>query len=86
MTNHLRLNFDLVKFLARVDTNDTANHLGDHNHISQMRLDEIRLLIRLCLLLGLTQLLDQTHGLALQTSVEPTTGTGVNDITELIGG
>jgi hypothetical protein len=51
-----------------------------------MRLDEIRLLIGLCLLLSLAQLLDQTHRLALETAVEPTTGTGVDDIAELIGG
>jgi hypothetical protein len=51
-----------------------------------MRLDEIRLLIGLRLLLGLAQLLDQTHGLALETAVEPTTSTSVNDITELVGG
>ena len=86
MSHHLRLNFDLVELLARVDTNDTANHLRDHNHISQMSLDQIRLLIGLCLLLGLAQLLDQTHRLALETAVEPTAGTGMNDIAELFGG
>jgi hypothetical protein len=51
-----------------------------------MRLDEIWLLIGLRLLLGLAQLLDQTHGLALETAVEPTTGTSVDDIAELVGG
>lgn len=86
MSNHLRLNFDLVEFLARVDTNDATNHLRNNNHISKMRLDEIRLLIGLCFLLGLAQLLDQTHRLALEAAVEPTTGTSVDDIAELIGG
>jgi hypothetical protein len=86
VSNHFRLDFDLVELLARVDTNDATNHLRDHNHVSQMRLDEIRLLIGLRLLLGLAQLLDQTHGLALETAVEPTTSTSVNNIAELVGG
>jgi len=86
VSNHLGLDFHLVEFLARVDTDDATNHLGDHNHISQMRLDEIRLLIGLRLLLGLAQLLDQTHGLALETAVEPTTSTSVDDIAELVRG
>ena len=86
MSNHLGLDFDLVELLARVDTNDATNHLRDYDHVSQMRLDEIRLLIGFCLLLGLAQLLDQTHGLALETAVEPTAGTSVDDIAELVGG
>jgi hypothetical protein len=51
-----------------------------------MSLDEIWLLIGLGLLLALAELLDQAHRLALETTVEPTTGTSVDDITELIGG
>ena len=84
MSNHLRLNFDLVEFLSRVDANDATNHLRNHNHVSQMRLNEVGLLIGLGLLLRLTELLDQTHGLALETSVEPTAGACVDDITELV--
>jgi hypothetical protein len=49
-------------------------------------LDEIGLLVGLGLLLGLAELLDETHGLALQAAVETSAGTGVNDITELLGG
>lgn len=86
MTNHLGLDFDLVELLSRVDTNDAANHLRDHDHVSEVRLDEIRLLIGPSLLLRLTELLDQTHRLALETTVEPTAGTGVDDIAELVGG
>ena len=85
MTDHFRLNFNLVELLARVDANHTANHLRHDNHISQMRLDEIGLLIRLGLLLGLAKLLDQTHGFALQAAVEPTAGTSMYDVPELIG-
>lgn len=86
MTNHLRLDFDLVEFLSRVDTNDGTDHLWDDDHISQVSLDNVWLLIWLGLLLCLTELLDQTHWLALETAVEPTAGTGVDNITELIGG
>jgi hypothetical protein len=50
-----------------------------------MRLDEIRLLVRLGLLLRLAELLDQAHRLALQAAIEPTAGAGVHDIAELVG-
>jgi hypothetical protein len=51
-----------------------------------MSLDEVGLLIRLSLLLRFAELLDEAHGLALQTAVEPATGTGVDDIAQLVGG
>lgn len=86
VSNHLRFNFNLVELLSRVDADDTANHFWDHDHVSEMGLDEIRFLIRLGLLLCLAELLNQTHGLALETAVEPTTGTSVDDIAELIRG
>jgi hypothetical protein len=84
VSNHLRLDLDLVEFLSRIDTNDATNHLGDNDHVSQVSLDQIGLLVGLSLLLGLAQLLDQTHRLALETTVEPTAGTSVDNITELI--
>jgi hypothetical protein len=86
VSNHLWLNFNLVELLSRVDTNDATNHLGDNDHVSQMSLDEVGLLVGLSLLLSLAQLLDQTHRLALETTVEPTAGTSVDNITELVGG
>ena len=86
MSNHLRLDFNLVELLSGVDTDDGTNHLWDDNHVSQVCSDGIWLLIWLGLLLGLSELLDQTHGLALETAVEPTAGTGMNDIAELFGG
>lgn len=86
MSNHLRLNFNLVEFLSRVNTNNATNHLRDNDHVSQVCLDKVGLLVRLSLLLSLAQLLDQTHRLALETTVEPTAGARVDDITELVGG
>jgi hypothetical protein len=86
VSNHLRLNLNLVELLSRVDTNDATNHLRDNNHVSEMGLDEIGLLVGLGFLLRLSQLLDQTHGLALETAVETTASAGVDNITELVGG
>ena len=86
MANHLRLNLNLVEFLARVDTDDGSNHLRHDNHVTEVCLDEVGLLVGLGLLLGLAELLDETHRLALQAAVETTAGTGVNDITEFLGG
>jgi len=67
MSNHLWLDFHLIEFLARVNANNATNHLWNNNHIAKVCLDKIRLLIGLGLGLGLAQLLDQTHWLALQT-------------------
>jgi hypothetical protein len=86
VAHHLRLDLNRVEFLATVHTNHTANHLRDNNHITEVRLDSIWLLVRLGLLLGFAQLLDQTHGLALEAAVEPAAGAGVHDIAELFAG
>ena len=86
MTNHLRLDFDLVEFLARVDTDDGADHLRNDDHVPKVGFHSVGLLVGLGLLFGLAELLDETHGLALQATVEAAAGTGVNNITELLGG
>jgi hypothetical protein len=86
VSNHLRLDFNLVEFLSGVDTDNAANHLWDDNHVSEVGLDEVWLLVWLGLLLRLTELLDQTHRFTLETTVEATAGTGVDDIAELVRG
>lgn len=86
VTDHLGLDLDGVELLAGVDGDDGADHLGHDDHVTQVRLDGRRLLVRLRLLLGLAQLLDQTHGLAFQAAVEPAAGARVHDIAELFGG
>jgi hypothetical protein len=85
VADHLGLDLDLVELLAGVDTDNGADHLGDDNHVTEMGLDEVGLLVGLGLLLGLAQLLDEAHGLALQAAVDPTASTGMDDIAELIG-
>lgn len=84
MANHLRLDFDLVELLTGVDTDDGSDHLWDDDHVAEVGLDEVWLLVGLGLLLGLAELLDQAHGLALETAVESAAGAGVNDIAELL--
>lgn len=86
MADHLGLDLDLVELLAGVDTNDGADHLGDDDHVTEVSLDEVGLLVGLGLLLRLAELLDQTHGLALEATVEASAGTGVDDIAELLAG
>tara|TARA_R110002003_G_scaffold126_10_gene11524 strand:- start:31300 stop:31515 length:216 start_codon:yes stop_codon:yes gene_type:complete len=49
-----------------------------------MGLDEVGLLVGPSLLLGLAELLDETHGLALETAVESSTGTSMDEVTELL--
>ena len=85
MANHLRLDLDLVELLSGVNTDDAADHLGDNDHVTEVGLDEIGLLVGLGLLLSLAELLDQAHGLALETTVETSAGTGVDNIAELLG-
>jgi len=85
VTHHFRLDFDLVEFLAGVDTNDAANHFRHDDHVSQVCLDQVGLLIGLGVLLCLAQFLDQTHRAALQSTVESTTGAGMEDVEEFVG-
>lgn len=66
-----------VAHLAIVDTDNTSDHLGYNDHVAKMSFDYCGLLIRGCLLLCFTQLLDETHGAALETSSKPATCTGV---------
>jgi hypothetical protein len=49
-------------------------------------LDEVGLLVGLSLLLSLSELLDETHGAALQATVDPAAGTSVDNIAKLVRG
>lgn len=86
VANHLRLDLNLVELLAGVDADDAADHLGDDDHVTEVSLDKVGLLVGAGLLLRLAELLDQAHGLALETTVEPAAGTGVDDIAKLLRG
>ena len=67
-------------YLAVVDANHGADHLRHHNHVTHVRAHDGGLLVRLSLLLGLAQLLDEGHRLALQTTREAPAGTGVHQL------
>jgi hypothetical protein len=86
VTNHLRLDLDLVELLAGVDANDATDHLGNDDHVSEVSLDNIGLLVGLGLLLGLAELLDETHRTALQATVDATTLAGWEDASEVLAG
>lgn len=85
MTNHLRLDLDLVELLAGVDANDATDHLGNDDHVSEVSLDNLGLLVGLSLLLGLAELLDKTHGTALQATVDPSTLAGREQFRKRVG-
>lgn len=58
MADHLGLDFDLVELLSGVDTDDGADHLGDDNHVTEVGLDEVGLLVGLgllCVVLAMTR-------------------------------
>jgi hypothetical protein len=86
VANHLRSDINSVEDSSRVDTNLTSTHLWDDQHVTQVSLDDGWLLIGGCFLLGFSQLLDQTHGLSLETSGETSSGSGVYDLHEIFGG
>lgn len=85
VADHLGLDLDLVELLAAVDADDAANHLGHDDHVPKVSLDEVRLLVGLRVLLGLAQLLDQSHRAALEAPVESTAGSGMEDVDEFVG-
>jgi len=86
VANHLGLDFNLVKGLSLVDTDDAADHLGHDDHITQMSLDGVGLLVGKASLLALAQLLDQTHGLSLEAAGELAADAAREQLHKLISG
>jgi hypothetical protein len=83
VAGHLRLDFDLVENLTVIDTNDGTNHFRDNDHVTEMGLDNLGLLTSRGVLLGSTELLDETHRLTLKTTLESSTSTTVDELHEL---
>ena len=65
---------------THVNTTDGSNHLGDDDHVSQVSLDGSGLFVGSGLLLGLSELLNQSKGLPLETSLEPSPRSGVDEL------
>jgi len=63
----------------------SSDHLGDDDHVTEVGLDDGGLLEGGGVLLGLTELLDETHGLALETALETSAGAGVDEVHQLLG-
>lgn len=84
VSSHLGLDLDGGERLSVVNTTDGTDHLGDNDHVSQVGLDGGRLLVGGGLLLGLSELLDQSQRLSLETSLEPSPGSGVDEVNELL--
>jgi len=72
----------LTENLSVVDTNNGTDHLGNDNHVTKVSLDDFRLLTGGGGGLGLAELLHQTERLALESTLETTTGTSVNELGE----
>jgi len=68
--NHLRLYLYRVENLAIVYANNRANHLGDDNHVAQMRAYCLWLLTATSLFLRLAELFDQLHWLPCEAALE----------------
>lgn len=86
MANHLGLDLDLVELLAAVYTDNAADHLGDDNHVAEVGLDERGLLVGESGGLCGAELLDEAHGLALETAVHAAADARVHDIAQLLRG
>lgn len=85
VTNHLWLDFNSVENLTVVHTNNRADHFWHNNHVSQVGLDDGRLLIWLGSQLGGSQFVDQTHGLGSQSSGESSSNSGTAQLGEFFG-
>ena len=71
VADHVGLDLDLVEGLAVVDADHGADHLGEDDHVAQVRADRLGLLAGGAVLLGAAQLLDQGQVTALEAAREP---------------
>ena len=85
VTDHFTLDFDVLEGVTVVDGDDGSDHFGHDDHITEVSTNGRGLFTDLGELLGLTELLHEGHRLALKTAVEASAGTGVEELSELIG-
>lgn len=79
VADHLGLDLGVDKEATGVDADHGADHLGDDNHVTQVGLDGSGLLVGLALGLSLAEALDEAHGLALQSALELSARTRVDE-------
>ena len=66
-----------------MDTNDGADHLGDNNHVAEVSLNDLGLLADADVTLGGVQALEESHGLALHTTVgKATASASIHELDE----
>ena len=86
VTNHFGFDFNLIEGLSAVNTHIGTDHFGDDDHIPEVCLYYGRLLFNGGFHFGLSKTLDQGHGLSLETTLELATGTGSDQVNQLVRG
>lgn len=81
-----RVSTHLIEGLAVVDSDDGSDHFWDDDHVAQVGLDDCGLLHWGSLFLGLAQLLEKGHWLALQATGETPADTAVHQLAQLLVG
>lgn len=85
MSHHTtHLDFHLVENFAVVNTNHTADHFWNNDHVSEVGLDDLWLLHGGSLLLCLTEALHKLKGFSLQTTVEASASTAMKQLGQLL--
>lgn len=82
VTNHLGLDFNKTELLTVVNTKNGTDHLRDNDHVSEVGLDSSGLLVGASSLLSSTELLDETHGSLVKTTVQSSASTSMDDLAE----
>lgn len=77
LANHLGADVNSVEDLTVVDTDNIANHLGDDHAVTEVGLDRGGLGIGTSLGLDLAELSHEAEGLSIETTLELSTATGV---------
>ncbi len=80
VSNHFGLDFNRVEHFSIVNADYRSNHLGDDNHVTEMGLDDSGFFVGRSLLLGFSEFLNETHWPAFETTLEPTTCTGRDEL------
>merc|ERR1712223_228336 len=83
VSNHFGLDFDLVEGFAIIDSNNGSGHLRNDNHISQVSFHTIWFFICGSFLLLLAEFLNQSHGLAFQTTTDFSTDSAREQLHQL---
>jgi hypothetical protein len=74
---------NLVVDLAIVNPHDASDHFRQHYHVAKMSLDQLRLLQLPTVQFGLLQTLEERLVLALESTIETTTGTAMQQLGKL---